>query len=86
MKQLALMLAVVASLCSLAKQADAHGPYGWGPRPAIGFYFNPVVPAPYYYPPPVPRAYGYWAPPPPPVYAPPVYAPPVPSVGLYFGS
>jgi hypothetical protein len=82
MRYVALALVVAAALACSAKTAQAHGPYGWGPRPAIGFYYNPVVPAPYYYPPPVPRAYGYWAPPPPP---PPVYAP-APSIGLWFGS
>jgi hypothetical protein len=82
MKHVALMLIIVLGLAWSATAVQAHGPYGWGPRPAIGFYFNPVVPAPYSYPPPGPRAYGYWAPPPPP---PPVYAP-APAVGLWFGS
>jgi hypothetical protein len=82
MKHVALALIIAMGLSWSAPAAQAHGPYGWGPRPAFGFYYNPVVPAPYYYPPPVPRAYGYWAPPPPP---PPIYAPP-PAIGLWFGS
>jgi hypothetical protein len=83
MKHVALALVIALGLSWSATTVEAHGPYGWGPRPAIGFYYNPVVPAPYYYPPPpVPRAYGYWAPPPPP---PPVYAP-APAIGLWFGS
>ncbi len=82
MRHVALAIVIATGLAWSATTAQAHGPYGWGPRPAIGFYYNPVVPAPYYYPPPVPRAYGYWVPPPPP---PPVVVP-APAIGLWFGS
>jgi hypothetical protein len=86
MKPFAFALGVAVSLVWGGAVAEAHGPYGWGPRPAVGFYFNPVVPAPYYVPPPVPRAYGYWAPPPPPPMAPVIVARPTPGIGLYIGS